>query len=334
MHRLMRRLHHGRGSQWLVAIVVVALVTTGGVAAAVTVTRHVAPETRSVCAMFSDAVGLYEDNKVSLLGIEIGRITSIENVDGAVRITMSIDRGIKLPADVGAATISNSIVNDRRVEFTKAYNGGPELDYDTCLPLERTRTPRSVSELFASVEDLTSALTKNGNSKMLSELLAKVDTATTGTVDEIRGIVGDLATLAQDPKDLNSDIRALIDSIDTIAQEANGNYDEITEIVHRLDGVVWLVDHWADEFAQGIDYGKELLPVIERNLDKYNDEIMNLLNLTTPLFKGVADYIGPIEELLATSPVMIDSLLSVLDSSSGAIRVDVLPPAQQSEGGR
>lgn len=80
-----------------------------------------------VTAQFQDAVGLYVGNGVSVLGMDVGKVTGITPRGGYVEVKLSIDADIDVPADVEAVTVSNSVLTDRHVELTPAYTGGPKL---------------------------------------------------------------------------------------------------------------------------------------------------------------------------------------------------------------
>ena len=74
-------------------------------------------------AHFEDAVGLYVGNPVSVLGMPVGKVTSVVAKDSYVEVKLAIDDGVDIPADVQAVTVSTSILTDRLVELTPPYHG-------------------------------------------------------------------------------------------------------------------------------------------------------------------------------------------------------------------
>src|SRR5689334_8414234 len=126
------------------ASVTVVAVVAAAVIGAKVVTSEVV-NTRTMCAEFTDAVGLYEGNKVALLGIEVGSMTAIVNKPDHVEVDFTVPADLELPADVGAVTYSQSIVTDRHIELTKAYTGGSKFTGPGCIKLDSTKTPISVS---------------------------------------------------------------------------------------------------------------------------------------------------------------------------------------------
>jgi phospholipid/cholesterol/gamma-HCH transport system substrate-binding protein len=126
-----------------------------------------------VVADFPRAVSLYEGSQVKILGIAVGKVTSVTPAGTHVVVKMEYDGKYKLPADAKAAVISPSIVGDRFVQFTPVYQGGPALGDDAHLGLDRTATPLELDTIFRSLNDLNKALGPQGanRSGALSNLL-------------------------------------------------------------------------------------------------------------------------------------------------------------------
>jgi ABC-type transporter Mla subunit MlaD len=55
--------------------------------------------------------------------VKVGKINSIEPDGTQARITMSIDRGVPIPADAKAVIVAQNLVAARYVQLTPAYRG-------------------------------------------------------------------------------------------------------------------------------------------------------------------------------------------------------------------
>ena len=97
--------------------------------------------TITVTAQFDSAAGLYEGNTVAVLGMPVGKVTTITPKGGYVEVQFTVDKDVQVPADVQAVTISNSILTDRQIELTPPYRGGPTLQNHDTIGLNRTKTP-------------------------------------------------------------------------------------------------------------------------------------------------------------------------------------------------
>jgi phospholipid/cholesterol/gamma-HCH transport system substrate-binding protein len=77
-----------------------------------------------IVAYFTSAVGLYPGDQIRIVGVPVGTIDSIEPRADDVKITMSVDRDIKVPADARAVIMSPNLVAARFIQLAPAYTSG------------------------------------------------------------------------------------------------------------------------------------------------------------------------------------------------------------------
>src|SRR5882672_1383717 len=131
-----------------------------------------------ISAQFQDAVGLFVGNDVAVLGLKVGSVTAIRPEGTHVLVDMAIDPEVKVPANVGAVTMSPSVVTDRRVELTPVFRGGPTMRDGDLIPIDRTHTPVEIDRVFAAVDRLTSQLNsaQGGNPALADAVNVAADT--------------------------------------------------------------------------------------------------------------------------------------------------------------
>ncbi len=182
----------------------------------------------SLCAEFRDSVGLYPDNNVTMLGLNVGIVESIEPDGDHVVVHMSVDRNLRLPANLGAVTVASSLVTDRRVELTPPYTSGGTFDSNTCIPKDRTKTPAGFTESLRAITNLSNDLTgKDSNapaeapppntlSESLAVVAAQVDQSgapLNQSIKNLSDLLGDTASAA------NFVLRQVLDNIGKVSQE-------------------------------------------------------------------------------------------------------------------
>ena len=67
---------------------------------------------RHVRAEFVRAVGLYEGSDVRILGVKVGKVTSVRPAGDRVVVDMTYDDKYSVPADAKAVVVSPSVVSD------------------------------------------------------------------------------------------------------------------------------------------------------------------------------------------------------------------------------
>src|SRR3954453_14154556 len=91
--------------------------------------------TTHVTAYFTEAKGIYAGDKVTVLGVAVGKIEKITPERDRVRIDMRINDGVKLPTDVKAAIASPALVSVRTIALGPTYDGGPALSDGSVIPI-------------------------------------------------------------------------------------------------------------------------------------------------------------------------------------------------------
>ncbi|WP_156399328.1 MCE family protein [Rhodococcus sp. Leaf278] len=324
--------------QWkrpvVVAVSLVAVAALTGTVASASGSLDVVGRTSSVCAEFTDTVGLYEGNSVSMLGVEVGTVTSIatdEDVPDGVLVTMEVDENLALPADVGAVTLSSSIVTDRRVEFTEPYTDGPGFDRTECIPLARTRTPLGASETFDAVSklatDLLGPADADGNRpEILGNTLRSLDDALDGSGPQLNSAIQQLSVLVGEPTDRDATVRRLIDNIDKLVDVFAVNWPDVAKLLDNLKAGMITLSEFTNEFSDAVGLAVELIPVLERQLDKYSDKIYAFLDQLIPIVDVGLGRIGDIKDILEQVPAVTDSLVTLYDEDLRAGRLTYHPP--------
>lgn len=199
----------------------ISLVTTlavlGAGLAAYTLTRSEGA-TYTVTADVAQAPNLFEGGRVSVRGIEVGEIVSVEPRGEAVRVTMEIDEDVPVPADARLSVIPITVIADRYVQLDPPYDGGPRLEDGDHIDLDRTTIPAELDDVLTQLEGLLSALEPEPGETNgpLASLVRNLDIALDGRAESLqhalKGGATGLETLARS----EGDIRRLIANLDSL----------------------------------------------------------------------------------------------------------------------
>ncbi|MEU7525758.1 MCE family protein [Saccharothrix sp. NPDC042600] len=276
---------------------------------------------RKVTALFGGAVGVYPGSDVRVLGVRIGSIEDVEPQGTLVKVTMSIDRTVKVPANAQAVVVAPSVVSDRYVQLAPAYTAGPAMGDNATIPRERTATPVELDELYASLDKLTTALGPNGANKdgALSDLLDSAaanldgngkalgdtikqlgDAARTlsgskddlfGTVDNLQRFTGMLAANDSQVRDMN---RQLAEVAGFLADERENLGAALTELAHALGQVQGFI--------------RDNRAIIKTNVDKL-----------TGITQVLVDQRAALAETLDVAPLALGNLQNAYNAASGTL---------------
>ncbi|OBB57641.1 mammalian cell entry protein [Mycobacterium sp. 852013-51886_SCH5428379] len=114
--------------------------------------------TNTVTAYFTDTLALYPGDKVQIMGVQVGRIDSIDPDGDKMKVVFSYENKYKVPANATASILNPSLVSSRTIQLAPAYTGGPVMEDDAVITLDRTQVPVEYDELRNSIDRLLTDL--------------------------------------------------------------------------------------------------------------------------------------------------------------------------------
>ncbi|TJZ79543.1 MCE family protein [Rhodococcus oryzae] len=291
-----------------------ALAAVVGVAAGL-VAYVVRPEaTMTITAEFAQTDAVFPGNRVTVLGVPTGRIETVTPAGSRVRVTMSLPRGTKIPADAQAWVMSPSVVSDRTVELDPGYVDGPSLPDGAVIPLERTHSPLSWDQLTRSVNELTLALnpaaaapgagigdllhtTANaleGNGQPFHDAVTTITQATSvvaGKSADITQLVDGLNVLVQAISDNQGTVNSLVDSITVTADEFSGQRDDITGALSALTELLGQVSALLSVHGAGLTSDVAQLAQLTGAIATKQNQLAEILDTAPTGFENVSNLV-------------------------------------------
>jgi phospholipid/cholesterol/gamma-HCH transport system substrate-binding protein len=298
-----------------IAVVVVA----GGVTAIRLASRT---PMKTITATFAETPGLYPGNHVDVLSIPVGTITKIQPGPSGVEVTMQVQSSLKVPANATAVLAAPQVVNDRFIELTPAYSGGPTMPAGTHLPMSRTAEPLSVDEILQSLNDLFTALgpTATDNKGLLASLVAQLDSLLGGQGTNLHNTIGSLAAassdLATDAPGFSQTLSQMSTLIGSLAADA-GNYESFTNtfaaVAADLNGDRGDLANALSSLQTTLN---QLATFIQANASKFGGTLQNLQQAVTTL----ASKQQALASALQITPLAVQNLgMAVHPSPTGPV---------------
>ncbi|GAA5172646.1 MULTISPECIES: MCE family protein [Amycolatopsis] len=280
-----------------------------------------------VTALFSQGIGVFEGGDVRILGVKAGTIDSVTPEGEQVRVELTIDPGIDVPADAGAVVVPPSLVADRYVQLTPVYTGGPKIADGAVIPMARTATPVEVDELYRSLDQVTTALGPKGANAdgSLSALLdvgarnlAGNGAAINETITKLAGLT---ATLSDNRGDLFSTVDNLRKFTETLATSDGQLRDlsgQLTDVSAFLAGERQNLTQALGELATALD---SVRTFVADNRGRIKSNVDKLAAVTQVL----VDQRGALAESLDVAPLTLGNLANAYNASSGTLDIRANP---------
>ena len=185
------------------------------------------------CALMPDSVGLYVGNPVTQMGYAIGEIKSITPGNTAVRVDFEITEDRRFPQDVKAVTRSASILADRTLELVGNPGPGPALAAGECVPLSRSFTPKSLSQVISSTTDLIDSISPAG-SVNVADAVRGLDEAIAGTGGGVNQLLIRSSAVLDNPDQTVAEIGSIINNLAQLTDFVRDQRDPIKQILFDM----------------------------------------------------------------------------------------------------
>ncbi|ASL17543.1 MlaD family protein [Mycobacterium intracellulare] len=291
-----------------VVIVVLTTIALCGSCAPLTTTQQSA----KYCAIMPDSVGLYVNNPVSQMGFEIGRITAVSPSSQSVRVDFTVEKQRPLPSNVKAVIRSTSILADRSLELVGNYTDGPKLSAGTCITLNRSLTPKSLSQVIGASTNFVNSISPEGSAN-IAGVLHGVDqalnnqghnanrllTTAASVLDSPGQAIGDLSSITTNLGTLTTTLANLEPTLKSVFSDVDSYAPEIVT-VGQSSSVAW--SGLAPILTMVADLETQLGPQIQQLLDTVSVAIRKLaprapfyasiLNVAPRLINGMVNIVN------------------------------------------
>ena len=286
-------------------------------------------DTITVTAQFDSAAGLYEGNTVAVLGMPVGKVTTITPKGGYVEVQFTVDKDVKVPADAQAVTISNSILTDRQIELTPPYSGGPLLRNHDTIGLNRTRTPVEFARVLDVLDKLSVSLQGDGHGQgPVADLVNASAEIADGNGQAMKDALGELSNAlrlsANGGVVTRDQLTATVKNLASLSEAAANNDATLREFGSTIRALSQVL---ADENLGSGTTGKKLTEMITQTgqvLDAHRDEIRQIVTNGDIALRTTVDHQRDLAEFLDLTPMTLDNLYNAIDQKNGSVRVHVL----------
>jgi phospholipid/cholesterol/gamma-HCH transport system substrate-binding protein len=197
---------------------------------------------KHLTAYFPEATGLYTGDRVQVLGVPVGQVTSITPQAGRVKVEMTYDPSVKIPAGAKAAIVTPTLVTTRTIQLTPAYHSGAVLADGAAIPESSTAVPVEWDQVEQELNTLATTLgPKGANSGALNKVLNVAAANLSGNGQSMHNTLAALSQAAQTLSDNRGDLFGTLDNLQkfiAVLQQANGQVGDFEQQLSAVSGVL------------------------------------------------------------------------------------------------
>jgi phospholipid/cholesterol/gamma-HCH transport system substrate-binding protein len=285
-----------------------------------------------VVAYFEDSAGLFVGNDVGILGVVVGKITSIEPDGEQVRVTMEIDDDYKVPADAGAVVVARSVATDRYVELTPVYTKGPTLDDGDEIQIERTRTPVDFDQVLKSLNDFATGIASSKKATKAIQLFIDEGTvALKGNGPLINQTVHALQEGVNGLHAQRENVTSTLRSLDVLLAAISANEGTARTFIHQVTEAADLLADERENFRTALRSLDDAVTIVAQFAVDNRDQIVRALDGSTRVMNTILEKQRALTEILRVMPLALQNLQRARDGDR--IKVTFDPVALDPLGG-
>ena len=279
--------------------------------------------TNTVVAYFPNTLALYAGDKIQIMGVKVGSIDSIEPAGDKMKVTFHYANKYKVPANATASILNPSLVSSRTIQLSPPYTGGPVMEDNAVIPIDRTQVPVEYDELRDSlnrilidlgptpeqpkgpfgdvIESFSDGLA--GKGEQINKTLNGLSEAVT-TLNEGRGdffaVIKSLALFVNALYKSDQQFVALNNDLAQFTNSFTNTDQELATALHDLNDLLTTTRKFIDEngsvLATDVNNLAEVTNAIlqpeplnglETGLHVYPNLLANLINITSPNAGGI-----------------------------------------------
>lgn len=235
-------------------------------------------------ALFTEAGGLVSGNDVTVSGIKVGSVSSVELVNGDALVGFTIDGKYALGSDTTADIRTGTLLGERVLALES--DGSGTLDRSRPIPTSRTTSPYSLTD---AVSDLT----------------ANTAATDTDTLNQ------SLDTLAASLDQIAPQLGPTFDGLSRLSQSLNNRNESLAELLRTAGDVTGIFAERSKQVNELILNSNDLLAVL--NERRY--AITSLLNATSAVSQELTGIVADNEKELAPALEHLNTVVAMLEKN-------------------
>jgi phospholipid/cholesterol/gamma-HCH transport system substrate-binding protein len=251
-------------------------------------------------AEFEDVTGLLVNDKVKIAGVDVGKVTGIEYLEGGgATVTFKVAEDLRVPADTAAEVRWRDVFGLRYLYLVPG--GGPAVEKGHTFPREQTSNPANLADLLAELTPFIEALDADAQNAVLESLTD----AFVGREDEVRSLLTDGTELLQALASRDEEIGSLLTNSATLFEAYAKREQQLRSLLDTFADVATAIAERNDDLDAAI---------VE--LANAQEQLARLLEDNDSDIRGALDEAEHITDVLSTNH---DNLAYILQTGAAAV---------------
>ncbi|BBY26061.1 MCE family protein [Mycolicibacterium sediminis] len=273
-----------------------------------------------VVAYFPSAVGLYKGDDVRVVGVPVGTIDKIEPRAQDVKVTMTVDGGVKLPEDARAIVIAPNLVSARFIQFAPAYTEGPTLPDGAELGLDRTGVPVEWDDVKEQLTELSAQLgPQDGMQGPLAGFVDQAAETFDGNGDSFRNALRELSQTAGRLGDSRTDLFGTVRNLQVLVNALANSNEQIVQFSNHVASVSQVLADSSQDLDVTLGTLNTALSDVKGFLNQNNTALIAQVDKLTQFTNILTEHSDDIEQILHITPNGLANFYNIYNPAQGTV---------------
>jgi phospholipid/cholesterol/gamma-HCH transport system substrate-binding protein len=274
-----------------------------------------------IVGYFTSAVGLYPGDQVRVVGVPVGKIESIEPRAEDVKVTMSVDRAVKVPQDAKAVIMAPNLVAARYIQLAPAYTGGPAMPNGGSIELSRTAVPVEWDEVKEALSDLAKQLSPAAGQMQgpLGKAINQAADTFNGNGESFHNALRELSQAAGRLGDSRTDIFGTVKNLQVLVGALSSSNEQIVAFSGHVASVSQVLADSSAHLDHTLATLNQALVDVKGFLQQNNSTLIATVDKLNDLTKVLSDQSEDIEQVLHVAGPGIANFYNIYDPAQGTL---------------
>ena len=229
-----------------------------------------------VKAEFSDATGLLQGDVVKAAGVDVGRVSGIELVDGLAIVTLELNEGTEIPDNVTANIRFRNLIGQRMITLVQEGPGDGLLADGDKILLPDTDPAFDLTVLFNGLRPLI----RSTNPRDINIVSQAVTRALDGRTDDVAAFLDHVTVISNSLASKDAQLGSLLTDLNVVTEDLAGRDAQLRATLADINDFFGDLEATRTELSQALitldDAAGRLRRMVARNGDNIDAELRDL----------------------------------------------------------
>lgn len=241
----------------------------------------------TVTAVMGQTGNLPPHAEVMVNNVTVGTVTAIQFADWHARLTISLPRSVKLPANTTATIGQKSLLGAEYVALAPPANAPPtgRLRGGDVIPLSRTSTYPSTEDVLAAL----STVLNGGGLNQLSTITAELNDTLGGHEQQTRELLQNLRIFAGTLNSQRASIVSTLDALDALSAQLKAGDNTLARAIDDIPAGLAVLNKDEKNLTAALVATSNLGTVADRVINETSQNLLANLRDLQPALRRLAD---------------------------------------------